>query len=130
MPAGAAGLCQGLLHQVIHRGITAQGESFAVALILDPIGQTHTAHAYATRFGDLALLDSLEGQEVCLQRTPTGLQLMPQAVAQPVCGSSGEPAMAQECPQSSPLDPQEVASTIATVARDFKLPTAVWIHLP
>ena len=125
----ASACSQGLLHQVIHRGVTAQGEPFAVALILDPIGQTLTANAYASRYGDLSGLDAREGQEVGLQRTPTGLQLMPPATsdpdgAPPSCAATGLQPLSQ-CPGL-----QEVATTVAAVARDLKLPTAVWIHLP
>jgi hypothetical protein len=117
------------LHQVIHRGVTSQGEPFAVALILDPIGQTLTAHAYASRYGDLSGLDSREGQEVCLERTATGLQLLPPEAPNANVESASSATAAVQ-PLAHSLGLQEVATTIAAVARDLKLPTAMWIHLP
>lgn len=147
-----------LLHQILYRNVSPYGVPYAVTVVIDPAGKTHTALACSKRFGDLDQLSGLEGHEVNLLVTSNGLQLMPLA-EQPVSGQpqtadgpadhhreghslgmdfhspffppdgiSAEPSAAQESSTTCKL--KDLAMTVAKLARDLKLPTAMWIHFP
>ena len=68
-----------LLHQVLYQRTSPYGDPYAVALMIDPAGNTHTALACSKLFGDLDKLSELEGHEVNLLQTRSGLKLRPWA---------------------------------------------------
>jgi hypothetical protein len=146
------------LHKVEAYGVSAGGEPYAdVALIL-PQGGCIRAQAYSSCFGDLNLLSDLVGTEVNLQRSPTGLQLKPiaeqarsdlevcfdqgrdQALAADGLGRDFDSAFfpSEADPADTTVSPdcctipimQELAATVARLARDLSLPTVMWVHLP
>ena len=55
-----------LLHQVLYQRTSPYGDPYAVALMIDPAGNTHTALACSKLFGDL---DKLSELEVCRGRS-------------------------------------------------------------
>jgi hypothetical protein len=144
-----------LLHQVLYQRTSPYGDPYAVALMIDPAGNTHTALACSKLFGDLDKLSELEGQEVNLLHTRSGLKLRPWA-EQSIEASDGcdetccsspsmefdglpDPLFAEEDPPASSTASStgsaasaltDLATTVAKLARDLKLPTAMWIHLP
>ena len=144
-----------LLHQVLYRGISPYGDPYAVLHMIDAAGITRRALACSKLFGDLDKLSELEGQEVNLLHTRSGLKLRPWA-EQSIEASNGcdetccssppreldglsDPLLeADDPPASSPAPSTgsapaaltELATTVANLARDLKLPTAMWIHLP
>jgi hypothetical protein len=144
-----------LLHQVLYQRTSPYGDPYAVALMIDPAGNTHTALACSKLFGDLDKLSELEGREVNLLQTRTGLKLRPwaeQAIeasdgCEETCCSSppreldglSDPLFAEEDPPASSTASStgsaasaltDLATTVAKLARDLKLPTAMWIHFP
>lgn len=147
-----------LLYRVAAYGVSATGDPYADLVLIRPQGGTCKAKAFASCFGDLNQLPAFEGAEVSLQLTSTGLQLRPMAEqAMPGLEGSVDPAPDQgltadrsilnsDCaffpPEADPSDPpptpgsstiptvQEVAATVARLARDFELPTVMWVHLP
>jgi hypothetical protein len=55
-----------LLHQVLYQRTSPYGDPYAVALMIDPAGNTHTALACSKLFGDLDKLRKLwKTQPVC-----------------------------------------------------------------
>lgn len=144
-----------LLHQVLYQRTSPYGDPYAVALMIDPAGNTHTALACSKLFGDLDKLSELEGQEVNLLHTRSGLKLRPWA-EQSIEASDGcdetccsspsmepgelpDPLFAEEDPLASSTAAStgsaasaltDLATTVAKLARDLKLPTAMWIHFP
>jgi hypothetical protein len=144
-----------LLHQVLYQRTSPYGDPYAVALMIDPAGNTHTALACSKLFGDLDKLSELEGQEVNLLHTRSGLKLKPWAEqsieasdgCEETCCSSppreldglSDPLFAEEDPPASSTASStgsaasaltDLATTVAKLARDLKLPTAMWIHFP
>ena len=144
-----------LLHQVLYQRTSPYGDPYAVALMIDPAGNTHTALACSKLFGDLDKLSELEGQEVNLLHTRSGLKLRPWAEqsieasdgCEETCCSSppreldglSDPLFAEEDPPASSTAAStssaasaftDLATTVAKLARDLKIPTAMWIHLP
>lgn len=146
------------LYKVEAFGVSATGDPYADVLLIHPQGGTCKAKAFGSCFGDLDQLPAFVGSEVSLQVTPSGLQLSPLAEqALPGLEGSVDPAPDQgltadrsiwnsDCaffpPESDPSEPpptpgsstiptvQEVAATVARLARDFELPTVMWVHLP
>ena len=144
-----------LLHQVLYQRISPYGDPYAVALMIDPAGNTHTALACSKFFGDLDRLTELEGHEVNLLQTRNGLKLRPWAEqsieASDSCdetccaspsmelGELPDPLFAEEDPPASSRAAStssaasaftDLATTVAKLSKDLKLPTAMWIHLP
>ena len=144
-----------LLHQVLYQRTSPYGDPYAVALMIDPAGNTHTALACSKLFGDLDKLSELEGHEVNLLQTRSGLKLRPWAEQtietsdscdETCCSSSSmefdglpDPLFAEEDPPASSTASStgsaasaltDLATTVAKLARDLKLPTAMWIHFP
>jgi hypothetical protein len=144
-----------LLHQVLYHGISPYGDPFAVLQMIDAAGINRRALACSKIFGDLDKLSELEGQEVNLLQTPNGLKLRPWAEqsieASDSCdetccsspsmeaGELPDPLFAEEDPPASSTAAStgsaasaftDLATTVAKLARDLKLPTAMWIHLP
>jgi hypothetical protein len=147
-----------LLYRVAAYGVSATGDPYADLVLIHPQGGTCKAKAFSSCFGDLNELHAYEGAEVNVQLTPTGLQLRPIAEqTAPGLEDSGDPAPEQgmtadrsildsDCafffPEADPSEPpptpssstiatvQEVAATVARLARDFELPTVMWVHLP
>lgn len=147
-----------LLNRVEAYGVSATGDPYADVLLIHPQGGTYKAKAFSRCFGDLNGLHAYEGAEVSVQLSPTGLQLGPIAEqATPglePCAASGhhhgwesegsvmdsespffppepiaeESALSQGC--STTRTVQEVATTVANLARDLNLPTVIWLHLP
>jgi hypothetical protein len=144
-----------LLHQVLYRGISPYGDPYAVLHMIDAAGITRRALACSKLFGDLDKLSELEGQEVNLLHTRSGLKLRPWA-EQSIEASNGcdetccssppreldglsDPLFAEEDPPASSTASStgsaasaltDLATTVAKLARDLKLPTAMWIHFP
>ena len=144
-----------LLHQVLYQRTSPYGVPYAVTLMIDPAGNTHTALACSKLFGDLDKLSELEGHEVNLLQTRSGLKLRPWAEQtietsdscdETCCSSSSmefdglpDPLFAEEDPPASSTASStgsaasaltDLATTVAKLARDLKLPTAMWIHFP
>ena len=144
-----------LLHQVLYRGISPYGDPYAVLQMIDAAGFTRRALACSKLFGDLSKLEELMGREVNLLQTRTGLKLRPlaeQAIeADDACDATCCPSPSTEFdglpdPLIAANDPPassntsstgssasaltELATTVANLARDLKLPTAMWIHFP
>jgi len=147
-----------LLHKVEAFGVSATGDPYADVTLIHPQGKTLSAQAFSSCFGDLNQLHAFEGAEVNLQVTPTGLQLRSlaeQVISDPddsVDSGRGQgvlddrlilnpdsvffPSEADpvEMPSPSgtgtPPTVQEVAATVARLAREFELPTVMWVHLP
>jgi hypothetical protein len=144
-----------LLHQVLYQRTSPYGDPYAVALMIDPAGNTHTALACSKLFGDLDKLSELEGQEVNLLHTRSGLKLRPWAEqsieasdgCDETCCSSpprvldglSDPLFETDDPPANSTVPTtgsahssltDLATTVAKLARDLKLPTAMWIHFP
>ena len=144
-----------LLHQVLYQRTSPYGDPYAVALMIDSAGNTHKALACSKLFGDLDKLSELEGQEVNLLHTRSGLKLKPWAEqsieasdgCEETCCSSppreldglSDPLFAEEDPPASSTASStgsaasaltDLATTVAKLARDLKLPTAMWIHFP
>jgi hypothetical protein len=146
------------LYKVVAFGVSATGDPYADVMLIHPQGKTLSAQAYSSCFGDLDQLHAFEGGEVNVQATPTGLQLRPiaeQVIPDPDAsvdsgddqglledrsvfdpdavffpsetGLVGAPSLMGTC--TTPTV-QEVAATVARLARDFGLPTVVWVHLP
>jgi hypothetical protein len=144
-----------LLHQVLYHGISPYGDPFAVLQMIDAAGINRRALACSKIFGDLDRLTELEGHEVNLLQTPNGLKLRPWAEqsieASDSCdetccsspsvepGELPDPLFAEEDPPASSTAAStgsaasaftDLATTVAKLARDLKLPTAMWIHFP
>jgi hypothetical protein len=147
-----------LLHKVKAFGVSATGDPYADVTLIHPQGKTLSAQAFSSCFGDLNQLDAFEGGEVNLQVTPTGLQLRPiaeQVIPDPddsvdserdqglqddrsvlnpdsVFFPSETDLVGAPSPMSTCTTPtiQEVAATVARLAREFELPTVMWVHLP
>ena len=146
------------LYKVEAYGVSATGDPYADVLLIRPEGGTCKAQAFASCFGDLNQLPAFEGAEVNLQLTSTGLQISPIAEqTAPGLEDSVDPAPDQGLtadrsilnsdsaffpPEADPAERssipgsfttptvQEVAATVARLARDFELPTVMWVHLP
>jgi hypothetical protein len=132
--------------------------TYADLLLIHPQGGICEAKAFSSCFGDLNELHAYEGAEVSVQLTPTGLQLRPIA-EQPTPGLEpsavpghhhGRASEGSVMDSDSPFFPpepfaeefplsqgcstartvQEVATTVACLARDLRLPTIIWVHLP
>ena len=116
------------------------------------------ALACSRRFGDLSCLSEFEGLRVNLVATPNGRQLKPIACQIPPQQQLEEDGQQEvlydhgDAPVDAAsqihdlgtsfdaVDPtaetiplnrlQEVAATVAKLARDLRLPTCMWIHLP
>lgn len=144
-----------LLHQVLYQRTSPYGDPYAVTLMIDAAGNMHTALACSKRFGDLRKLSELEGREVNLLQTPNGLQLRPWAeqasediddCIETCCSSPSkegdgppDPLLAADDRPAGSTAPNAVqaasaltdlATTVAKLARDLNLPTAMWIHFP
>jgi hypothetical protein len=147
-----------LLHKVEVFGVSATGDPYADVTLIHPQGKKLSAQAFSSCFGDLNQLYAFEGGEVNLQVTPTGLQLRPIAEqVSPDPDDSVDTGRDQGLPEDrSALSPDsvffppeappvessfpsgtcktttvhEVAATVARLARDFELPTVMWVHLP
>lgn len=146
------------LYKVEAFGVSATGDPYADVTLIHPQGKTLSAQAFSSCFGDLNQLHAFEGGEVNLQVTPTGLQLRPIAEQatpglEPFVvpghhhdGESEGSGMDSDSPFFPP-DPvaegsalkqgcsttrtvQELATTVAYLARDLSLPTIIWVHLP
>lgn len=146
------------LYKIEAYGVSATGDPYANVLLIHPRGGTCKAKAFGSCFGDLDQLPAFVGSEVSLQVTSSGLQLRP-LVEQAIPGHEGSVDSAPEqgltpdrsisdsdcaffSPEANPsellLTPgsstipsvQEVAATVARLARDFELPTVMWVHLP
>ena len=102
-----------LLHQVLYQRTSPYGDPYAVALMIDPAGNTHTALACSKLFGDLDKLSELDGLS-----DPLFVEEDPPASS--TAASAG----------SAPAALTDLAITVANLARDLKLPTAMWIHFP
>ena len=148
----------GILHQINWYGTSPYGVPFAVVSIIDAANNLHRALACSRRFGDLSRLSEFEGLRVNLVATPNGLQLKPIADQIPPEQQLQEDAQLEAVDEHgvAPLDAansihvigasldaadpaaetiplnrlQEVAATVAKLARDLRLPTCMWIHLP
>ena len=148
----------GILHQIKWHGKSPSGVPFAVVSIIDEANNLHRALACSLRFGDLQHLSEFEGLRVNLVATPNGLQLKPIADQIPPEQQLQEDAHLEAMDKQgvTPLDAansihvmgasfdaadpaaetirlnrlQEVAATVAKLARDLRLPTCMWIHLP
>jgi hypothetical protein len=148
----------GVLHQINWHGTSPYGVPFAVVSIIDAANNLHRALACSRRFGDLSRLSEFEGLRVNLVATPNGLQLKSIADQIPpeqqleedgrleamhehgdapvdaanqihVLGTSLDAV--DPTAETIPLNKlQEVAATVAKLARDLRLPTCMWIHLP
>jgi hypothetical protein len=147
-----------LLHKVEAFGVSATGDPYADVTLIHPQGKTLSAQAFSSCFGDLNQLHAFEGGEVNVQATPTGLQLRPiaeQVIPDPddSVDSGRDQGLLED---RSVLDPdsvffssetdlfgppssmgtctkptiQEVAATVARLARELELPTVMWVHLP
>ena len=146
------------LYKIEAFGVSATGDPYADVTLIHPQGKILSAQAFSSCFGDLNQLHVFEGREVNVQVTPTGLQLRPiaeQVIPDPddSVDSGRDQGLLED---RSVLDPdsvffppetdlvgapspmgicttptvQEVAATVARLARDFGLPTVVWVHLP
>ena len=135
----------GVLHRIDWRGVSADGVPFAVCAILDAANATHRALACSRRFGDLSQLSTFEGLCVTLVATEHGLQLKPLAEQIPPeqqlewdsFPGSGQHPMTDLDEFPSPTTEarsvrtlQELAASVAKLARDLQLSTCMWIHLP
>jgi hypothetical protein len=148
----------GVLHQINWYGTSSYGVPFAVVSIIDAANNIHRALASSRRFGDLSRLSEFVGWRVNLVATPNGLQLKPIAdqispeqqleedghlegmdehVGPPVdaashihVGAASYEAVDPAAEAISVDKLQEVAATVAKLARDLRLPTCMWIHLP
>jgi hypothetical protein len=146
------------LYKIEAFGVSATGDPYADVTLIHPQGKTLSAQVFSSCFGDLNQLHALRGGEVNVQVTPTGLQLRPiaeQVISDPDDSvDSGRdqglledrsvlntdsvffPSEADLAGAPSPVGTcttptvQEVAATVARLARDFGLPTVVWLHLP
>lgn len=146
----------GVLHQIQWYGTSPYGVPFAVVSIIDADNNLHRALACSRRFGDLSRLPAFEGLRVNLVATSNGLQLKPIADQippeqqlredghlealhasgdTPVAAVSHIHVLGTTCDAvdlaaaTIPMNRlQEVASTVANLARDFKRPTTMWIH--
>ena len=123
-----------LLHRIEAFAI---GDPFAEVVLIQPQGGLLAARAYRDVFGELDQLQAFLGREVNLQPGPSGLQLRPiahQTIAPaPASGEHCDAmvsggSMALPCRTTQAV--QEVAVTVAHLARDLNLPTMVWFHLP
>ena len=147
-----------LLHKVHACGVSAGGDSYADVLLIHPQGGTYKARVFVSMFFDLNELHAYEGKEVSVQLTPIGLQITPIAEqATPAPEPSATPgwhhdwaskvSVADSDSPFSPPEPvaeestliqgcsttrtlQEVATTVACLARDLSLPTIIWVHIP
>ena len=147
-----------LLYEVEAYGVSTTGDPYADVVLIHPQGGTCKAQAFSSCFGDLNQLHAFVGAEVSLQLSSTGLQLRPIAEqAMPGLEQSAFPgldhgwasegsamegespffppepvaaesALSQGC--STTRTVQEVATTVAHLARDLSLPTIIWVHLP
>ena len=148
----------GVLHQINWYGTSPYGVPFAVVSIIDAANNLHRALACSRRFGDLSCLSEFEGLRVNLVATPNGLQLKSIACQIPPLQQLEEDGQQEvlyeygDAPVDAAsqihvfgtsfgaVDPtvetiplnrlQEVAATVAKLARDLRLPTCMWIHLP
>ncbi|MEY3929822.1 MAG: hypothetical protein RLZZ516_1532 [Cyanobacteriota bacterium] len=148
----------GVLHRIEWHGTSPYGVPYAVVTILDAANETHRALACSRRFGDLSLLVQFEGLSVNLLDTGNGLQLKPftdqippelqlkeDAGLDPDQGAAcvgpnemddlnhvtGTTFDAVDSAAETPVSKlQEVAATVARLARDLRLPTCMWIHIP
>lgn len=146
------------LYEIEAFGVSATGDPYADVTLIHPQTGPCQGQAFASCFGDLSQLTAFKGGEVNLQVTPTGLQLRPIAeqVISDLDGSidmgrdHGQPEDRSDSSADSIFFPpetpflescspsgtgkaptvHEVAATVARLARDFELPTAMWIHLP
>lgn len=147
-----------LLHKVESHSVSATGDPYADVMLIHPQGGTCKAKAFSRCFGDLNELHAYEGAEVSVQVTPTGLQLRPiaeQVIPDPddsvdsgrdqglledrsvlnpdsVFFPSETDLVGAPSPMGTCTTPtvQEVATTVARLAREFELPTVMWVHLP
>jgi hypothetical protein len=148
----------GILHQIKWHGTSPYGIPFAVVSIIDSANNLHQALACSRRFGNLSRLPEFEGLCVNLLATPNGLQLKPIAdqippelqlkqdgylEAMPEYDEAPVGALSQfgvlwslfeevdPSAETIPLNKlREAVATVANLARDLKLPTAMWIHFP
>ncbi len=149
----------GILHQINWHGTSPYGVPFAVVSIIDAANNLHRALVCSRRFGDLSRLSEFEGLRVNLVATPHGLQLKSIAEQIPPeqqLEEDGHLEAMDEHGGDAPVDAanqihvlgtsldavdptaetiplnklQEVAATVAKLARDLRLPTCMWIHLP
>lgn len=147
-----------LLHKVESHSVSATGDPYADVMLIHPQGGTCKAQVFASCFGDLNQLPAIEGAEVSVQVTPTGLQLRPiaeqvipdpddsvdsgrdqglledQSILNPdsVFFPSETDLVGAPSPMGTCTTPtvQEVAATVARLAREFELPTVMWVYLP
>ena len=147
------------LERVLYTRSSPHGTPYAVGLATATDGQEHTVLACSKRFGDLDLLRLLEGQDIALQMTESGPQVKPIAEQPPSVqehliaalekGGNQEsspvriPHLNKPAPnakeekvamhgQHGTQLPQltELATTVAQLAHELGLATAMWIHLP
>ena len=149
------------LNRVLYTKLSPHGTPFAVGLATDSYGNDHTVLACANRFGDLDHLKLLEGQDLELTLTESGLQVKPVSqqprqvqehlVAALEAGANengnqlGIPTIngrESRLELDLPMDPihpvhatqlpklSELATTVAHLASELGLATAMWVHLP
>lgn len=136
-------LSRGLLQAVLDQSVDPRGELFAILEIIDANGTTAEATASVSRFGDWELIVDLEGSEVDLLQTPSGLEVLPPFYQQGLEEIMWPPesikprwpdqrrcrhAAAGSFGQSAVL--RSVIGDVARIAKRQRMTTAVWVHMP
>lgn len=136
-------LSRGRLQAVLDESVDSRGELYAILEIIDATGLPTEAIASVRRFGDLELIVELEGSEVDLLRTPSGIEVLPpfyphdrQEIMWPPESDNSpwpeqkrcRPSAAGSFGQSAVL--RSVIGDVARVAKRQRMPTAVWVHMP
>lgn len=148
------------LNRVLYTRESPQGTPYAVGLATDNEGREHTVLACSKRFGDLDHLRLLEGEDLDLVMTENGLQVKPLGqqphrvqerliaaleagegqrasekpiphVDQPLPKPKEEEGLAEHAQHKTGLPNLcELATTVANLASELGLATAMWVHLP
>lgn len=138
---------RGVLHKIEQIVPSPDGMEQVELIILDEDNELHPAVACSQRFGDLSLLHPFEGLEVQLLWNNGRLELLPlveqespaEQIRRDACWPPLRTGKAQKAPQRSPMECgscrrteslQQVAETVARLAKEHSLATCMWIHLP